>query len=359
MKAVVVESVGRLAVIELPRPVPLANEVIVHVAACGICGSDIRYLHGHNPWAAQTLGRESPNPPNMALGHEFAGTVVEAGSGVSQKRLGERVGVLAYRGCGRCHYCRAGRHNLCGEVEHIGHSAGWATDEINPAGMAEYCRVWADMAFQLPAETSFDQACLLDGLAVAIHACEQGRVGRGDHIAIIGAGAVGLLILQVARLGGAASLVCFDTCRKPLDVATQLGADQCQQVGRDADDGPWFDRFDAVFDTVGSTATLSRALSMLRRGGRAVLMAHPSGAVAIDTRLFSGERALLTSANNAYADFPMAIELVAAGRVRLDPLITHSFPIAQAAEAFATAEAKEKSGAIKVLIRPGAGFGQA
>jgi len=352
MKAVVVERPGQLVVADVPRPEPLADEALVKVAACGICGSDIRYLHGDNPWASQTLGQKKPNPPNMALGHEFAGTIVGVGAAVSRARIGERVGVLAYRGCGRCLYCQTGRHNLCGEVEHIGHAAGWDTGEVNPAGMAEYCRVWADMAYPLPPRVTFEQACLLDGLAVAIHACNQGRVARGEHLALIGSGALGLLILQTARLSGAMRIVCMDTCPKPLDVARQLGADECQLVKAVPECGSWRGQFDVAFDTVGSRETLTEALALLRRGGRAVLMAHPSDAVPVDTRLLSGERSLLTSANNPYPDFPAAIELVDSGRVRVDPLITHSFPLEQAVAAFAVAEDKEKHGAIKVLICP-------
>ena len=353
MKAVIVESRHKLAVHDVPRPRPLPDEVLVEVAVCGVCGSDVRYLHGDNPWASQTLGVQIPNPANMALGHEFAGTVVEAGSEKQQHLIGERVGVLAYRGCGSCHYCSTGRHNLCGEVEHLGHAAGWAAGHLNPAGMAEACRVWAEMAYPLPPEITFEQACLLDGLAVAIHACDRCQVGRGDHVLVVGSGAVGLLILQAARLSGASFAACVDTCPKPLDVAEQLGADECRLIKSASECEPWHDRFDAVFDTVGSAESVTEALALLRRGGRAVLLAHPGATLDVDSRRLSGERALLTSANSPYPDFAAAIELVASGRVNVDPLITHTFPIDQAVEAFAVAEAKEEHGAIKVLIAPG------
>ena len=352
MRAVVVESPSRLAVKTVPRPEPLAGEVLVEVAACGICGSDVRYLHGDNPWASQTLGVSKPSPPNMVLGHEFAGMIVDTGSPKDADRIGERVAVLAYRGCGVCRFCRTGRHHLCADVEHIGHAAGWPDGEPNPGGMAEFCRVWAEMAVPLPDAVGLEEACLLDGLAVAVHACHVGSVGLGDHALVLGSGAVGLLILQVARLRGAGRVVCVDTHRKPLDAAQELHADACRQIDaiRDVDD--WRDSFDVVFDTVGAADTLAASLALLRRGGRAVLMAHPSETVAIDSRLLSGERTVVTSCNNPYPDFQAAIDLVARGRVVVGPLVTHRFPIEQAPAAFAIAESKDKHDAIKVLLEP-------
>lgn len=352
MKAVIVECVGKLYVKEVERPVLLPDEVLVEVAACGVCGSDIRYLHGDNPWASQTLGTKKPNPPNMALGHEFSGTVVETGSPRHERLVGKRVAALAYRGCHRCHYCLSGRHHLCGEVEHIGHAAGWEEGQLNPGGMADACRVWAEMAYPLPDEITSEQGCLLDGVAVAVHACDQGRVARGDHVMIVGSGAVGLLILQVARLSGASFIMCIDTCRKPVDVARGLGADECQLIQSASECEPRHDQFDVVFDTVGSAETVTESMLLLRRGGRAVLMAHPADTLPLDSRLFSGERTLMTSANSPYPDFAEAIELVASGRVRVAPLITHHFPLDEAVQAFAVAEDKDEHGSIKVLIEP-------
>ena len=352
MNAVVIESPGQLAVIDVPEPVPLARQVVVEVAACGVCGSDVRYLHGDNPWASQTLGTKKPNPPNMVLGHELAGTIVEAGSEEHRGRIGQRVGVLAYRGCRQCHYCQTGRHHLCGRVEHIGHAAGWPQGQPNPGGMAERCRVWAEMAYPIPDAISFEEACLLDGLAVAIHACDVGRISAGDRVCIIGSGAVGLLILQVALQREAGYVLCLDTCAKPIEAALELGAHVALFADGVLGDDLWRDTFDVVFDTVGSPETLVESLALLRRGGRAVLMAHPSERVELDSCLFTGERSVTTSCNNPYADYPTAIEWMASGRVRVAPLITHRIAIEQAHEAFAVAEAKETHGAIKVLVSP-------
>jgi 2-desacetyl-2-hydroxyethyl bacteriochlorophyllide A dehydrogenase len=356
MKGVVIQHAGKVGVCEIQEPRARPGEVVVEVGASGICGSDIRYVHGDNPWSSQTLGRIVPSPPNMVLGHEFAGTVVSVGEGVPAARVGERVGVLAYRACHRCHYCRTGRHNLCEDVQHIGHATDWDPDEPNPAGMAQRCRVWDEMAVDLPGDVSFEVACFLDPLAVAIHACDRAFVGRNDRIATIGTGVVGLLIVQVAQLLGASPPLCVDTYARPLETARLLGAaDTVELAGEDDATTPLMEHaesMDIVFDTVGNRETIRSGLAMLRRGGRLVLLALGTETVDIQTSWLSGERSVTTSANNAYPDFHAAIDMLAAGRVQCAPLITHTFDMAQATEALNVAEHKEQHGAVKVILYP-------
>jgi L-iditol 2-dehydrogenase len=356
MKAVVIEKPHHLELRDIPMPRPLQDEVLVKVAACGICGSDLRYLHGDNPWARQTLGAVKENPHNMPVGHEFAGTIAGVGSESLRDRIGRRVAVLAYRGCGSCRHCRLGQHNLCGEVKHIGHSAGWEGEEFNPAGMGEYCRVWNEMARDLPESISFERATLLDALAVAIHACRRGNIEKGDSVLIIGTGAVGLLILQVALISGASHVACRDAHPAPLSVARELGADACRLVPETVpltgEPSPGEPSFDAVFDSVGTGETVSAGLRSLRRGGRLVALALAADAYRIPPALLSGERSITTSANNGYPEFQGAIDLMASGRIQADPLITHRFPLLKAKRAFQVAEEKEEHGAIKVILLP-------
>ena len=352
MKAVFVTGRNQLDVREVPEPAPHPDEVLVKVGACGVCGSDLRYLAGDNPWSLQTLGEQRANPPEMVLGHEFGGEIVAVGASVPESRLGERIAVLAYRGCGRCRYCQSGRHNLCADVEHLGHSAGWDTDEWNPGGMAGVCRVWDEMAFSIPDSISDEEATLLDGLAVAVHACNKAQIGVGDDVSIIGTGPLGLLILQVAQLSGARSVSCSDTYAAPLDVASSLGASDCFNIEAE-ERPPSAESADVVFNTIGAAASIRGSLAALRRGGRLVLLAIPTGEIALEGPLLSGERQVLTSANNAYPCFRQAVDLMAAGRVSAAPLITHRFPISQAQQAFSVAANKEEHGAIKVLIVPG------
>lgn len=125
MLAAVLKKPFILELEDVSKPTPKGDEVLIKVGACGVCGSDVRYFQGKNPWALHTLGEDRANPPDMILGHEVSGTVVEVGDEVFIDRIGEKVGVIAYKACGRCEFCIEGRHNLCANVLHIGHDDAW------------------------------------------------------------------------------------------------------------------------------------------------------------------------------------------------------------------------------------------
>jgi len=356
MLAAVLERPGQLSLLRIPVPEPAPREVLVRVEGCGICGSDLRYLAGENPWARQTLGVAKPNPPNMILGHEVAGTIVKAGGPADEGRLGERVVLLAYQACGVCFYCRRGLHHLCEHVTHHGHGAGWRGRDYNPGGMAEYCPVASVHALPLPEAIPFDEATLLDGLAVAIHAVELAGLRPGDAAAVIGSGPVGLCVAQAAAVAGAPQVFAIDVAAGALEVAGELGLTPVDASSSDPA-GAVLEAVDAigvaaVFDTAGTSATRRQGISMLRRGGRLVCLAGKEEPIGIDYAMLAGERAVMTAANNPYRDLAGAIELARSGRVRLGPLVTHRFPLDEVERAFATAQERERTGALKVVIEP-------
>ncbi|TFH04330.1 MAG: hypothetical protein E4H09_03770, partial [Spirochaetales bacterium] len=161
--SVVYKGIRHIAVESVPIPRIPGPASRVELLAAGICGSDVRYFEGHNPWALQTLGRDIPPPPNMILGHEICGYDRERNC---------RVAILAYKSCGRCPQCLQGSENRCSDMEHFGHSAGWPVMEYYPGGMAEEFEVWDGFAYEIPDSISNDAATFLDGLAVAVHACD-------------------------------------------------------------------------------------------------------------------------------------------------------------------------------------------
>jgi threonine dehydrogenase-like Zn-dependent dehydrogenase len=356
VRAVVLRGPGRLEVADLPEPALAPGQVMVRVQACGICGSDLRYLHGENPWSQHTLGVSLPSPPNMVLGHEFAGEIVRAADSDAEARLGERVAILAYRGCGQCFYCRHGQPNLCADTAHIGHGAGWAGAAYNPGGMAELCPVWSEMAYTLPTAISFDEATLLDGTAVAVHAVARAEVAEGDWLVVLGCGPIGLLVLQVARARGA-RVVAADIVPGAVTMARGLGAEVAVAAGDESllevvnrateDIGAA-----AVLNSVGTPESVVESMGLLRRGGRQVLLALEAGDVTLPSSALAGERVLTVSANNTYPEFPEALRLVTSDAVKCRPLITHHFPLARAAEAFGVAERRAETGAIKVVLHP-------
>ena len=129
MKALVLKSSKSLEVMDVPKPVLSSGQVMVKVSKCGLCGSDIRYFHGENPWAKQTLQMNIPNPPNIILGHEFVGEVVEVFDSTDENLIGKRVGIQTWTACGRCESCRHGQENFCRETKHLGHGQGWGEME--------------------------------------------------------------------------------------------------------------------------------------------------------------------------------------------------------------------------------------
>jgi 2-desacetyl-2-hydroxyethyl bacteriochlorophyllide A dehydrogenase len=356
MKAVVLKEPGILRVEEVPEPRPAPGEVLVRVRACGICGSDLRYFQGENPWAQHTLGELRPNPPNIILGHEIAGEIVEVAEQRHTGRLGQRVVLLSWRACGECYYCRAGLENLCAATQHLGHGAGWGNQEFFPGGMAELCRIWEPMARQLKANLSFEEAALMDVAAVAVHAVGRAQFSPGAPAAVIGCGALGLLILQVARARGADAVFCIDVADRPLEVAASIGGipfdarrqDPVEEILKHTSG----QGVAAAWNTAGAEETIIPGMRMLRRGGTQALLAFSMRPMNLEPALLAGERCLTVSANHNYAEFDDALRMAEAGNLNLAPLITHIFPLEKASEAFEVAMRKSEQGAIKVVLCP-------
>ena len=174
MKAVVLTKPRNLELLDIPLPkLSKENHVLIKVEACGICGSDLRYWNGENPWALHTLGKHVENPANMVMGHEFAGEVVQVNSPKYKHYLGQRVGVQSYRVCGKCSFCTSGRENLCRDMIHIGHAQGWGKMDYYPGAYAEYCLGWADLLHPISKEISSAEAALSDILCVAVHVVDR------------------------------------------------------------------------------------------------------------------------------------------------------------------------------------------
>ena len=356
MRAAILLEPYNLRLMDIPKPKPHRDEVLLEVKACGICGSDVRYFMGENPWALHTIGINEPMPPNTVLGHEVCGTVVE-GEESTYIHKGDYVGVIAFRSCGECEVCRKGLHNLCAEQLHIGHDGRWKDREYIPGGFADFMPVWRDKVRKLSNSISPPEATQLDGLAVAVHAVRRAHISQADSVAIIGSSAIGLLLLQVAKAYGADFVFSSDILEKPLDVASSLGADMTINARREnlasvVERETGGRGVDVVFDTVGSRETFKTGLKILKRAGRMVLLAVTDTEVSINLRDLSGERIITSSANNLYPEYDIGIRLMATGKVRAKPFITHIFNLNDIVEAFDIALHKEDYGAIKVVITP-------
>ncbi len=345
--AVILEKPGSIAVERIPVPQISGPTVEVEMKACGICGSDVRYFQGENPWSLHTLGKNIPSPPNMLLGHEV--------SGIVRKPEGDRrVAILAYKGCGKCRYCTTGRENLCDTMEHFGHSAGWKPMNYYPGGMSERFQIWKGFEYDIPESISFEEATFLDGLAVAIHAVDVSRMTEGQRVGVVGLGPIGLMAAQVAKARGAEFVTGCDTTELPVELAEKIGyesmvcggiSDLAHELSARKGAG-----LDVLIDTVGSEQTIAQGLGLLEKSGVLVLLAVHETPIPLAPIALSGERMIVTAANNHYRDFPAAIELLSSGKIIVEPLITHRFQLRDARKAFATMLEKEKNRAFKVVL---------
>ncbi len=357
MKALVLKTIETLEVMDVPMPVLQPGLVLVKVGKCGICGSDVRYFHGENPWAKQTLQKEIPNPPNIILGHELAGVVVNVHDPGDRHLIGKRVGINSFITCGRCHFCRIGLENLCRQTKHLGHGQGWGKMEFYPGGMAEYCPAFASQVYELTDRVSDEQATFLDPIIAAMHAVDVAGPQMLDRAAIQGAGPIGLLITQFMKLHGAKSVAISDIAEANLTVARSVGADYVVNVAdgkqslldvvMKATGGLGVQK---VFNTVGSSESILESLRMLASAGVVVLMATKDPTFTVPSLMISGERTVKTSSNAMLSDFPRAVELLEAGMLKVDPLVTHRFPLSRAIDAFSVACGKDQNKAIKIII---------
>lgn len=357
MKAAVLRGPKDLVVEDIRRFDLKPDEVMVQVEACGICGSDLRYFEGENPWSLHTTGAAGSNPPNIVLGHEFVGRVIETGGPMGEALVGKRVAVLPYRICETCDNCRRGMHNLCANMIHYGHGAGWGEMDYYPGGMAQCCPVWAEKCYVLPDHVPSHEAALADGLGVAVHAVRTAGFRPGGDVAVIGCGPIGMGIAAVARAWGARDIFCVDVYDVALDIAQQVVAGHTIDA-RSADPIEVISDHTAglgvsyAFDTICNSQSQRQGLSVLGNQGVLVNMATKNLDVTINLTDLGGERTWRVSSNFLIPEFQMALDLLTAGQINAAPWITHRFALDQTPEAFSQLLDKETSGAFKAVIEP-------
>jgi L-iditol 2-dehydrogenase len=349
VKAVVLMKPGVLEYMDVPAPkLKRADEILIEVKACGICGSDLRYWRGENPWAMHTLGHHVDNPPNIIMGHEYAGVVVKVNSAEYEHLLGSRVGVQPYRVCGECEFCRSGRHNLCKATVHIGHAQGWGEMEIYPGAYAEYCLAWGDLVYPIPDGISFPEAAMADIYGVAVHAAGRTKIPKGAAVLCIGGGPVGLSIAQVARVRGAGSVFVAETSSVARQVLAQSDVTVVDPrcIGRP--------EFAVIYDSVGSEETFNEAIPLLDASGTYVNLAVHSASLSFNATQLGSERTITTSSNAYYDDVREAYDLIYSRQVKAGPMITHSLPLTEYQQAFDLLLSTPKR-AYKVVFTPGSG----
>ncbi|HEX6198481.1 MAG TPA: zinc-dependent alcohol dehydrogenase family protein [Jiangellaceae bacterium] len=308
MRAVLIERPGKVAVTSVADPTPGDRQVVVEVAAVGICGTDLHIFDGDF----------EPTPYPIIPGHEFAGTVVAVGPGVTEIAEGDRVAVDPSLFCGECHYCKIGRGNLCERWGAIGVTSS--------GGCAEYAVAPVANCYRLPDHVPLEHAALIEPLSCAVHGYDLLPSRLGEHYLIYGAGTMGLLMAQLAGRAGAASVSVVDLDEARLNTAAKLGADA---IGTSADVFDRPDGWEVVVDCTGAVAVIEDAIGRVRRGGTFQVFgvaAAEATARFSPFRVYKDEITIVGSMAVLHS-FDRAVELMAQGAVDAATMISHSYSL--------------------------------
>jgi len=339
MRAAVWHGGKDVRIEDVPKPKVKTDEVLVRVKAVGICGSDLHAYEGVS---------ERRRPP-LIMGHEFSGEVAEAGTDVKDLGICDRVVVDPFTRCGKCEQCLGGRDNLCRKICLIGlHTNG---------AFAEYVSAPARNCYRMPADMSFEEGSMVEPFSVALRAINRTPVKLGDTVAVIGAGIIGLMLLQAAKAAGAGKTFITDVLDYRLDFGRKLGADITVNSKvedpvatiREATSGLGVD---VTLEAVGVEATVQHAMRIARTGGKVTIAGMLSKAMMLDV-LDAVVRELDIRGSYAYAshDFRRAFSYIKEKRIDVKPLVTDVLPLYEAKRGFELLHEK-KAGVLKVLLVP-------
>lgn len=334
MRASVLTGERALSVQEVPTPSYADDEVLVEVAAVGVCGSDTHYYrHGR-------IGDFVVREP-LILGHELSGRIVAVGADVPESRIGERVAIEPQKPCRRCRECRAGRYNLCPHMEF------YATPPVDGA-FARYCVIRTEYAHRIPDTMSDEAAALLEPLSVAIHTMRKAGVTPGSSILIAGAGPIGIICAQTARAFGAAEIIVSDLVAERRERALRYGATRVLDP-RETDIATAGLDVGAFVDASGAPSAVASGIRAVGPAGTAVLVGLGSSEMVLPVEHIQNYEITVTGIFRYTDTWPAAIHLVSSGQVDLDSLVTGRFGLDSAAEAL---ESDTDPASLKSIVYP-------
>ncbi len=322
---------------EVPIPTPGPGVVLIRNAFCGVCGTDVHIFHGE-PGSAEV------HPP-VVLGHEYSGIVEAVGEGVSALKPGDHVTVDPNIYCGQCEYCRNGKKQLCEHMEAIG--------VTRDGGFAEYSLVPASQAFLLEPRLPLEFGAMAEPVACCIHGIDRAQIDPGDTVCIVGGGAIGLIMVQLAKLSGAAKLILSEPNALRREAGLKLGADLA--LDPTAPDAPeQFAAFagtgaDVVIECAGNNQAVKSAFGYAKKGATLVLFSVPKVDAQFPVPLFDVYKKELTIKGSFVNPdtHARAVALLNAGLLDFGPIITHRFALDQLPEAIAMQMSSES---IKVIV---------
>ena len=309
-----------------------SDQVLVRVESVGICGSDVHYYkHG-------SIGPYIVEKP-IILGHELSGVITAVGSGVAKERIGSRVAVEPQRACKVCKQCKAGRYNLCPEIEF------YATPPIDGA-FCEFVKIQSDFAYDIPSNISFDAAALIEPMSVCIWAAQKARIEEGTTVLIAGAGPIGVVMAQVARAFGASEVVVTDVVDHRLEFVKKYGATRTINT---ASQTLGSEKFDVFVDACGVPAAVHAGILATGPAGRVLLVGLGSDEMILPVSHIQNNEIIVTGVFRYTNTWPIGIEFLATGKVDLDAIVTHHFGLNEVEEGLKTTA---NPAAMKVIIHP-------
>ncbi|MDW7681836.1 MAG: zinc-dependent alcohol dehydrogenase family protein [bacterium] len=339
MKAAVFYGVRNLKLQSIKVRELLPGEIMVRVRACGICGTDLHIYHGDKGSAAVV--------PPVILGHEFAGDVVQVAEDVTLCKPGDRVSIDPNIHCGKCRHCRIGKINLCSNLQAIG--------VTQDGGFAEMAIVPEAQAYPIPDKLSYEQGAMGEPVACCVHGIDQAGIRCGDSVLIIGAGPIGLIMLQLAKLMGAAQLIVSEPQTRQRKLAQFYGADAIinpeQQQTVAAVKEYCVDGVDVAIECVGIRNTMLEAVQSCRRGGSVIMfgLAAPDCEIPIKPYdIFEKELTIRSSFINPFTQH-RALNLLGSGKVQVMDLISEIQPLDQIVDIFENWDQRPGG---KIIIRP-------
>jgi 2-desacetyl-2-hydroxyethyl bacteriochlorophyllide A dehydrogenase len=334
MKAAVLQKVRDIRIEDLPDLEIKNNEVLVKIYSCGICGTDFHVYTGE---------RKVQLP--LIQGHEIAGEVVQVGKDVSNKLLNKRVAIEPNFSCGKCFFCKIGRHNLCENKLTLGLTI--------PGGFSEYVALPQEYIWEISDKISYDDGALIEPLTVGFHAIERANVGLGQKVVIFGLGIIGLSIVQFAKLAGA-KICAVDLLEERLELAKKFGADiTFNASAKEPSDlaeaiKNWGNGYiDCVFEAVGVPKVQEMAIDIVRPGGKFIVVGQSGIPMKLSSLNATRKEIDILGSIACLFDFPTVIDFLNRGLLITKPLITHKFSLNNVEEAYNKIQNKE---AIKVML---------
>jgi L-iditol 2-dehydrogenase len=343
MNALLLTQYMQLEMVEMPVPSIGADDVLVRVRACGICGSDVHGLDG----------RTGRRIPPLVMGHEAAGEVVETGANVTDLKPGDRVTFDSTVYCGRCFFCLRGEQNLCDNREVLGVSPG---PYRRHGAFAEFVSVPRRIMYRLPDNLSYEQAAMIEAVSVAVHAVGLTPIRLGDTAVVVGAGMIGLLTIQSARNAGCSRVITVDPDDGRLKLALAAGATDsinpkavnAVEAIRELTGGTGAD---VALECVGATEPIVTAIDGVRKGGAVTLVGNVSPKIELPLQSVVSRQIRVQGSCASNGEYPACIEMMSRGAIQVDTLISAVAPLGEGASWFDRLYRHEPN-LMKVILRP-------